>query len=83
MSETIRADGRQQRDSVIGARYVEIDARNVGEISAILVSLKKEMAAIIVTFCRATRIMIENQVSVFVRLGAATSAQVAELRDHT
>ena len=45
-------------------------------------SLEKEMAAIIVARRRATRIMIKNQIGVFVRLGAIAIAQVSESRDY-
>ena len=44
-------------------------------------SLKKEMPSIIVAGRRATRIMIQNEVSVFIRLGATAIAQVSESRD--
>ena len=58
---------------MIGTRHIEIDARDVSEIAAVLMSLKKEMAAIIVARRGATRIMIKNKISVFIRLGATAS----------
>jgi hypothetical protein len=66
---------------VIGIRYIKIDARDVSEIVAVLVSLEKEMPAIIVARRGTTRIMIENEISVFVRLGATTVAEVSESRN--
>ena len=55
---------------MIGRGHIEIDARDVSQIAAVLMSLKKEMAAIIVASRGATRIMIKNQISVFIRLRA-------------
>ena len=81
-SQTILLDRRQKRDAMIGTRHIEIDARDVSEIAAVLMSLKKEMPAIIVASRRATGIMIKNQIRVFIRLSATASAQVAESRDH-
>ncbi len=37
-------------------------------------SLKKEMAAVIVALCGATGIMIQNEISVFIRLSATAIA---------
>jgi hypothetical protein len=45
-------------------------------------SLKKEMAAIIVALRGATGIMIKNQVSVFVRLSATAIAEISESRNY-
>ena len=67
---------------MIGRRHIEIDARDVSEIAAVLMSLKKEMAAVIVVRRGATGIMIKNEISVFIRLSATASAQVSESRDH-
>ena len=67
---------------MIGTRHIEIDARDVSEIAAVLMSLKKEMPAIIIARRGATRIVIQNEISVFIRLGATAIAQVAESRDH-
>ena len=67
---------------MIGRCHIEIDARDVSEIAAVLMSLEKEMAAIIVARRGATGIMIKNEISVFVRLSATASAQVSELRDY-
>ena len=66
---------------MIEIRYIKIDARDVSEIVAVLVSLEKEMPAIIVARRGTTRIMIENEISVFVRLGATTVAEVSESRN--
>ena len=44
-------------------------------------SLKKEMPSIVVTGRRATRIMIQNEVRVFIRLGSTAIVQVSESRD--
>src|SRR4029077_12500790 len=68
---------------MIGRGHIEIDARDESEIAAVLMSLKKEMTAVIVALCGATGIMIKNQISVFVRLGASASAQVSEFRDYS
>ena len=67
---------------MIGRGHIEIDARDISEIAAVLMSLEKEMAAIIVVRRGATGIMIKNQIRVFVRLSATASAQVSELRDY-
>src|SRR5690242_17907811 len=56
--ETSRVDWRQKRDAMIGTRHIEVDARDVREIAAVLVSLEEEMPAIIVARRGATRIMI-------------------------
>ena len=56
---------------MVGTRHIEIDARDVSEIAAVLMSLKKEMAPVIVVRRGATRIMIQNEISVFIRLGAS------------
>jgi hypothetical protein len=66
---------------MIGIRHIEIDACDVSEIVGVFVSLKKEMATIIEARGWATRIMIKNEISVFVRLGATAIAEVPELRD--
>ena len=44
-------------------------------------SLKKEMPAVIIVLRGATGIMIQNEISVFIRLGATAIAQVSESRD--
>ena len=44
-------------------------------------SLKKEMPAIIIVRRGATRIMIQNEISVFIRLSATAIAEISELRD--
>ena len=44
-------------------------------------SLKKEMPSIVVTGRRATRIMIQNEVRVFIRLGSTAIVQVSKSRD--
>ena len=67
---------------MVGTRDIEIDARDVSEITAVLVSLKKEMATVIVVGRGATRIVIQNEISVFIRLGASSAAQVSKPRDH-
>ena len=67
---------------MIGSGHIKIDARDVSEIAAVLMSLKKEMPAIIIASRGATGIMIKNEISVFIRLGASAIAQIAESRDH-
>src|SRR5690242_17347518 len=48
VSETTRVNRRQKRDAMIGTRHIQVDARDVSEIATVLMSLKKEMPAIIV-----------------------------------
>jgi hypothetical protein len=64
---------------MIGICHIEIDARDVSEIAALLMSLKEEMPAIIVVRRRTTRIVIKNEISVFVRLSATAIAKVPEI----
>ena len=68
---------------MVGTRHIQIDARHVSEVTAVLMSLTKEMAAVIVVRCRTTRIMIQNEISVFIRLSVSAIAQMSELRDYT
>jgi hypothetical protein len=63
---------------MIGIRHIEVDARDVSEIAAVLMSLKQEMAAIIIARRGTTRIMIQNEISIFVRLSASAIAKVPE-----
>ena len=51
-------DRRQKRDAMIGTCHIEIDSRDVSEVAAVLMSLKKEMPAIIIPSRGTTRIMI-------------------------
>ena len=67
---------------MIGTGHIEIDARDVSEIAAVLMSLKKEMPAVIVALRGATRIMIQNEISVFIRLSATATAQISKPCDH-
>jgi hypothetical protein len=67
---------------MIRIRHIEIDARDVSEIAAVLVSLEQEMTAIIVARRGTTRIMIQNEISVFVRLSATAIVQIAKACDH-
>src|SRR5581483_2508573 len=82
MGQATVIDRRQERDTVIGIRHIEINARNVSEIIAVLMSLKQETAPIIVAWRGTTWIMIENKIGVFIRLGATALSQVSEARDH-
>ena len=59
---------------MVGTRHIEIDARDVSEIAAVLMSLKKEMPAIIVVRRGTTRIMIQNEISVLIRLSVSSIA---------
>jgi hypothetical protein len=63
---------------MIGIRHIKIDARDVSEIAAVLMSLKQEMAAIIIARRGTTRIMIQNEISILVRLSASAIAKVPE-----
>lgn len=69
MRFTIRPYRREQRDPAIGIGYVKVDPRDVGEIIAVLVSLKKEMPAIVKARLRAARVLIEYQIGILVRFG--------------
>ena len=62
--DTSRVDWRQKRDAMSGTRHIQVDARDVSEIAAVLMSLKQEMPAIIVVRRGATRIMIKYEISV-------------------
>src|ERR1700746_2716046 len=66
---------------MVGTRHIAIEARHVSEVTAVLMSLEEEMAAVIVVRGGATRIMIQNEIGVFVRLSASAIAQVAEFRN--
>ena len=59
---------------MIWIRHVEINARDVSEIAAVLVSLEKEMPAIIIVRRRPTWVMIQDEISVFIRLSATAIA---------
>jgi hypothetical protein len=62
---------------MIRVRHIKIDARDVGAIGISVghfMPLKKEMPAIIIVRRRATRIVIQNEISVFVRLSATAIA---------
>ena len=66
---------------MIGVRDIEIDSREVSAVGISVrhfMSLKKEMPAIIIVRRRATRIMIQNEISVFIRLSATAIAEIAE-----
>ena len=56
---------------MVGTRHIEIDARDVSEIAAVLMSLKKEMAPVIVVRRGATGIVIQNEIGVFIWLSAS------------
>jgi hypothetical protein len=66
---------------MIGIRDIEIDARDVSQIAAVFMSLKKEMPPVIVVSRRTTRIMIQNEISVFIGLSATAIAKISESRD--
>src|SRR5207245_10119717 len=67
---------------MVGIHHIKINARNVGEIISVFMSLNEKMPTIVVSIRRTARIVIENQISVFIRLSATTIIQVAECRDH-
>ena len=67
---------------MVGIRHIEINARNMSEITGVFMSLKEKTPAIVVAIRRTARIVIEYEVSVFIRLSATTIVQVAERRDH-
>src|SRR5262249_49605066 len=48
IGQTGGVDWSQKRSAMVGAGHIEVDTRDVSEIAAVLVSLKKKMAAIIV-----------------------------------
>src|SRR4029077_9111743 len=76
-SQTIRVAWCHQRDAMIGMRHIKIDSREIGAIGISVwhfMSLKKEMPAIIVARRGATRIMIQNEISIFIRLGTTAIA---------
>src|SRR5882757_431727 len=81
VSETTCVNRRQKRDPVIGTRHIQVDSCDVSEIAAVLMSLKEEMPAIIVVRSGATGIMIQNEISVFIRLCESSIAYASELRD--
>ena len=69
---------------MVGSRHIKIDSRDVSAIGIPVrhfMSLKKEMPSIVVTGRRATRIMIQNEVRVFIRLGPTAIVQVSKSRD--
>jgi hypothetical protein len=59
---------------MIRIRHIEINARNMSEIAAVLVPLKQEMPPILVVRRGTTGIVIKNKVRVFIRLGATAIA---------
>src|SRR5689334_7942832 len=66
--------------------HIEIDAGYVSAVSIPvwhLMSLEQKMPAIIVAFRRATGIMVQNEVSVFIRFSATAIAEISESRNHT
>ena len=76
-SQTIRVAWCHKCDTMIGMRHIKIDSRDIGAISISVrhfMPLKKEMAAIIVVRRWATRIMIQNEISIFIRLSATVIA---------
>ena len=74
MSQTTRVNRCQKRDPMVGTRNIEVDARDVSEIAAVLMPLKEEMPAIIVIRRGATRIMIQNEVGVLIRRSVSSIA---------
>src|SRR5262249_47705022 len=83
--DSIRVTWRHKRDPMIRMRHVQIDSRYVSAVRISvrhLMPLKQEMPAVIVAFCRATGIMIKNQISVFIRLGTTAVAEISESRNH-
>ena len=67
---------------MVGIRHIKINARDVGEITGVFMSLNEKMPAIVVSIHRTARIVIENQICVFIRLSATAIIQVAKCRDH-
>jgi hypothetical protein len=59
---------------MVGMSHIEINARDVSEVAAVLMALKKEVPAVIIARRWATRIMIQNEIGVFVRLSATAIA---------
>src|SRR4030095_5071665 len=43
-SQTSVVDWRQKRDAMIGTCHIQVDARDMSEVAAVLMSLKEEMA---------------------------------------
>src|SRR5439155_24920929 len=74
VSQSTCVNRRQKRDPTIGTGHIQVDTCDVSEIAAVLMSLKEEMPAIIIVRCGATRIMIQNEISVFIRLGESSIA---------
>src|SRR5262249_22721903 len=74
VSQTTRVNRRQKRDAIVGIRHIQIDTRNIGEIAAVLMPLKEEMPPIIIARRGATRIMIQNEVGVLIRLSVSSIA---------
>ena len=74
MGQTGAIHRRQKGEATIGICHIEVNARDVSEIAGVLMSLKKEMAAVIVVMRRTTRVMIHDEISVFIRLSANASA---------
>ena len=74
MSQTTRVNRRQKRDAMVGTCHIQVDPRDVSEIAAVLVSLEEEMPPIIIVRRGATRVMIENEIIVLVRLSVSAIA---------
>ena len=53
---------------MVGTPYIQIDACDVSEIAAVLMPLKEKMPPIIIARCGATRIVVQNEVGVLIRL---------------
>ena len=79
------AYGGEQRDTVVRIRDIEIDARDVREITGVLVSLEEEMPSVIVTGRRSPGIVIEHEIGVLVRFRSRTGrvTQKPEAADDT
>jgi hypothetical protein len=77
-----RIDWRQQCDAVCRIGHVEIDARHISKVSAVLVPLVEKVAAIIEPWCRPAWILRELEIEVLIRFCVHAAAEQAEFRDH-
>src|SRR5580765_5547492 len=66
---------------MIGTGDIEVHAGDVGAVAGVLMSLKEKMAAVIVTRNGPTRVVIEDEIGIFVRLGTGAVAEIAVLGD--
>jgi len=72
-----------------GVRDVEIDPGNVGKVIAVLMTLEKEVAAVVVAWRRPARVAFKDKVSILVRLSFSRFdrlrrkiIEIAKLRDY-